>query len=439
MDKLFKDNASGRKLSFGVELEVKELVNVPLFDNTECFMVCTVTNEKLKYNYKHKNIHSSSYTSNPVLVKGHRVKFGQNGEYKNQFNIHAYSSKDSILADKWLSISFLTRIEGNDRTDLLGSTWVNLSEYVNERDEKIFRKLLDQSKTNTIVNMSLILRHLSNDGDKTYRAKSQLPTPIPTAARKPHLNTSIIESLCESQANDHPPSPRSPTMSFSKSHRLSVPPPKPVSPSKNDLSTSGSLLNGVLNHQHSMALSSPRELSKPYDNNLQQIMNEACESAIEGSTLLDELMNKIYRFTWEAKTTSYEEYTPAECVIDIVERNGSGWRKNEEGLNYIDVINNEFKESNQKQQKMTAGDYEDLNFTSDDDDDDDDDNDDGGDSDLKKGVLGRASDSLDSYDQFYSYYKDSAKRKNRTIRFKPLTEAEVREDLRSWHISVKDC
>ncbi|KAH3670409.1 hypothetical protein OGAPHI_000924 [Ogataea philodendri] len=54
--------------------------------------------------------------------------------------------------------------------------------------------------------------------------------------------------------------------------------------------------------------------------------------------VLDDIINKTYRFSWQFNGMNYDEFTPMECVRDIVEHHGNGWRRNEYGVPYIDTI-----------------------------------------------------------------------------------------------------
>lgn len=489
-----------RRINFSLETEILELINVPMFDGTPCFMVCTVSNSKLKSNYK--ILHTSNYTSPVVDIKNHRAKFGKAGQYSTAFRIQAQTnSKGELLSDKWLCISFL--IKHNKRQELLGSLTVNLTDYINEKSKKEVRFLLENSKTNSIVKLSIFIKHLTDDGSILYQTSK-------TSSGTVSDNNGLCSDL--SVMNTISESPNvSPTKSVGKS--LRVPSPTVQKHSENilekvlsktshtmsnasnisistDTSTgnnnptnynnsinsnaySGAASNGSLITGGSKSPTSSRfgravttsmsrmhvegSTSKKDDSykelNTQSLMNEAYEAATKETSLLDELINKSYRFSWQLRCIPYEEFTPVECVRDIVEKNGNGWKKNEEGIDMIDIVENEYREysmpnneagyllqnrnapsknSDSISAKYSSHDADIFaDFR-------------GGEHSQHEGYsdnLHLQTDSeseSDSDDLFNAYYKNNMQRPTKIKRFKPLTEAEVREDLRSWHIGVTE-
>ncbi len=518
-------SAAMRRIPFALDVNVSELINLPMFDGTKCFLVFTVSNDKITNNFK--KLHTTSHTSPVVLVKGHRVKFGETGRYSTDFKIHASSNGlgstgNEILADKWLTISFLIKKESHQ--ELLGVVTINLTEYVNDRNSKDMRLLLDKSKTNSIAKINILVRHLSQDDKVNYTTKStaaarsssensqkstltshqkhsdisptfNLSVSNSGSILKPRSSLSLRRSSSSGMRDDlalsnvrtptgslFKPSSPSPSTSISNSmsptdprHRA-IPSPKAASKSPSvgiatSMERKGSRLNHVLDHgrrTHSESIPGSRKdmmnngdggndgHSREYEIiDTQTLMNMACEQAISGTTLLDELTNKTYRFTWQLRTMQYEEFTPAECVKDIVEKNGNGWRKNDEGVDLVDVIENDFRETYLANRHHNyhngvvnhdVGDDDDIpdvfedfrNFGEIGDDDD---------YKTSHGIYhvnssgeesgSDSDDDTDNGDIFYSYYKNRKRNVSKVKRFKPLTEAEVREDLRSWHITVK--
>jgi hypothetical protein len=430
-----------KRITFQLEAQINELINVPMFDDTKCFMVCTISNDKLKNNYK--GLHVSSYTSAAVPIKNHRAKFGDTGIYNCEFKLQTQSfSKGDVLSDKWFTISFLIK-HGNNQ-ELLGKVSLNLSEFVNDKKQRNLRFLLERSKTNTIVKLSLFIRHLSDDENIVYQTSKDSPTN--QLFNEGPLGRSMTKSSLSSPTNRrNVPLPSASSSNgaimdrvlSTKSSNKSIPPPS----QKSIKSAKSTMLMSSINNVNSNQNSNIDNRIIHNDLQTQKIMNEACEAAINEASLLDELINKTYRFTWQLKSVKYEEYTPAECVRDIIEKNGNGWKKNEEGVDMVDVVENEFKESSQINRdeglfssnnvdknipnKMKYSDDTDIfaefqNFQN---------SDNNNESDMNN------SDS-DSDDIFYSYYKESRRKNSKVKRFKPLTEAEVRDDLRSWHISA---
>ncbi|ODV85847.1 hypothetical protein CANARDRAFT_220408, partial [[Candida] arabinofermentans NRRL YB-2248] len=64
------------------------------------------------------------------------------------------------------------------------------------------------------------------------------------------------------------------------------------------------------------------------------VEHHVSDSKSGADQMLCDIVNKTFRFTWQYIESRYEEYTPSECIRDIVEYNGNGWKKNDEGMNY---------------------------------------------------------------------------------------------------------
>lgn len=528
-----------------MDLEIVELINVPMFDDTECYIVSTVSNDKIKNNYK--KLHLSSYTTSSVPIKNHRVKFGSVGIHKTEFRLQAQSSsKSELLSDKWLCVSFMLKHENHH--ELLGTLTLNLTEYVNSRNKQELRFLLENSKTNTIVKLNLLICHLDHDENITYQTSRErqsprniqspnlmnLSSPKSTSAeiskmerklsltrtRTPQSSlassitgtrtsqSSLASSLNNNSNNSNNQQTRIPSPKVQKGigsildHEMtrnnsisignynttngSIPSPRssksflmsPIkvrSRSTNGISTTTK--NNINNNNNLTKLNEVKEIDT------QLLMNKACESAVNDVSLLDELINKTYRFTWQLRTTEYEEYTPSECVKDIIEKNGNGWKKNDEGIDMVDVVENEFKESTlMHRNRSSLFSYSNNNNNDNSDNNninnknsnnnDSDNNNNSSDSNSKKTYLdvfeefknverlvqGSDDDDSDEDGEFYNkygnnlakdnskttasdifdaYYKGNGHNSSKAKRYKPLSESEVREDLRSWHITVK--
>lgn len=482
-----------RRIAFELELEVVELINVPMFDDTECFMVSTISNSKLKNNYK--KLHISSHTTPPVPTRNHKVKFGPSGIHNTEFRLQAQSnSKGEVLSDKWLCISFM--MKHKEHQELLGALTLNLTEYVNEKGRKELRFLLERSKTNTIVKLNLQIRHLEHDESVTYQTSKDRVPSAHTIESAGLLRLSSVKSaneLSPKEGFNADERLRSPIKSPAAPGRLGLPIPSPsakrssgpllerATSRNNSLNIPGMTMPSTASSSTPSSPMTPRSPRSPKsskcaitsafscstpgplmmsnaekrntikDISTQTMMNEACESAINDISLLDDLINKTYRFTWQLRDSLYDEFTPAECVKDIIERNGNGWRKNDEGVDMVDVVENEFRESSIAHRNRSSlyainndnhtrgkhsGEpdifaefkgFENVQALNSDDDDSDD----------SEFIRGRGRLGGDDDSVFYSYYTGD-KRKNKVKRYKPLTEAEVREDLRSWHITVKE-
>lgn len=481
------------KVTFELDLIMSELINVPMFDDTSCFITVSVSSEPIT-NYKRIHTSSNNFITKPIPVKNHKVKFGPAGEFKCNFKVYCSvnpntNSNSNILSSKWLSIGFLLKHSDNSQ-ELLGRVSVNLIDYINEVKPKDLRFLLDKSKTNTICKLNLFIKHLDDDLGIIYEksstssasnllnSASSSPT-IQINGKKPSSTIcSNAQSLYQTTSSTISPNSNKSVLSppSSPNRSSSIPKPRPVTQNGSNSNLNGNMLSRIMsgngsnsginnitpnNNDNTRKRSNSNmnrfsflgnsinlnENNKDYDNDksIQMMMNEACDEAIKDNSLLDELINKTYRFTWQLKSVQYEEFTPIECIKDIIEHNGNGWRKNEEGFDMVDVIENEFRESrlplnfkennDEFDKKINdhkyGGEYDifaefkqdkDFNLLDNNSDDSSSNNDDSG------------SESSDSDDIFYSYYKGT-RHKSKIKKFKPLTEAEVREDLRSWKVT----
>ncbi|GAV30342.1 hypothetical protein PMKS-003853 [Pichia membranifaciens] len=429
----------------------------------------------------------SSHTTHTVPIRNHRVRFGDSGKQSTEFRLQAQSnSRGDVLSDKWLCISFM--LKNQDRQEPLGVLILNLTEYVNEKNKKELRFLLEKSKTNTIVKLNLQIRHLEHDESVTYQTAREQASPAHSIESAGLLRLSSVKSTNElsSRGGFSMDGLRTPTKPSSTAGRLALPIPSPSA------HRSGSSMLERANSRRSSnpGMSTPSNTSSPTSSSprspksskcmfstfpssnvtpptmtvnggqqnsvkniaTQTMMNDACESAVNDVSLLDDLINKTYRFTWQLKCTSYEEFTPAECVKDIIERNGNGWKKNDEGVDLVDVVENEFKESSVQKRNRSSlfslnnsvdlhqrnhrepdifSEFKGLESVQLQESDEDSD-----DLDHRHGH-GRGGLDDDSDSVIYSYYSIDRRDNSKVKRYKPLTEAEVREDLRSWHISAK--
>ncbi|KAG7695440.1 hypothetical protein KL930_003437 [Ogataea haglerorum] len=49
----------------------------------------------------------------------------------------------------------------------------------------------------------------------------------------------------------------------------------------------------------------------------------------DSETILNDIINKTFKFNWQFNGVNYDELSPIECVKDITQRNGNGWKRNE--------------------------------------------------------------------------------------------------------------
>ncbi|TID30314.1 hypothetical protein CANINC_001101 [Pichia inconspicua] len=404
------------KAEFRVEATVRELVNVPLFDGAEVYIVWTISGSPLSGEKIHHS-HLSTILNGTVPVRNHRASFQMHGEISGTFKVQTKvggggggggdgdGSENVEAEDKWLCIQFLLKrkskgkVKGKNGSgdELLGVVNLNLVEFMNEKDRKELRLLLEDSKTNCIAKMSVWVKCIDGSSSIKYH----------TSARSRGSTTVVGSTLDEGILGSKKNVVRATTTTSTNS----VPLPKAVS------TRTASTGNDEM------------EVSA----DTQTMMIRACEEALQDTSIMNELLNNTYRFTWQLKTHRYKEFSPTECVRDIVERNGNGWKKNDEGMNMIDVVvadeierlhigKHGFIDSESDEEweiaRNEAGVFDEFNGES-------------------------SSDEGDNEDSNFEAVEDELRRiyyrsnkKNKVNRLRPLSEADVREDLRSWHVNV---
>ncbi|ESX03046.1 hypothetical protein HPODL_02354 [Ogataea parapolymorpha DL-1] len=62
----------------------------------------------------------------------------------------------------------------------------------------------------------------------------------------------------------------------------------------------------------------------------------------DSEMILNDIINKTFKFSWQFNGVNYDEYTPIECVRDITQHNGNGWKRNEFGVPYIDTVQHDY-------------------------------------------------------------------------------------------------
>ncbi|VEU21747.1 DEKNAAC102320 [Brettanomyces naardenensis] len=401
------------KIQFELLLRVIDLSNVPLLDGNHCYMVVTISNHKGK-NYK--KFHRTKVTTESVAIFDHKCTFKGEGYIKQLFRLNL-DPKSEVLSNKWLCVSFILIDKTDKHEGRLGTVNINLAEYANETKPASIRYLLDQSKTNSIAKLSIFLRHLTDDsgikykvpesssgnfyqgitqtlGEDVHRSSSELKRnktiPLPTA--KETVNDKNGSSTC-----------------FIKSTADMV----------KELRKPSELADG-----RSSKLPSAGSVASPLDENADslgldpRVVKEICDSIFTENNVLNGLINRTYRFTWQTKDKTYEEFTPMECVQDIVEYNGNGWKKNDEGLNMIDVVKNEIKENWRRKKKRTDRISYEYN-----------------------GNRSEESSSDSENSERYgseSESEDDSRKRNKAKRYVPPTEIQMREDLKSWHVGEAD-
>lgn len=364
------------KVPFELILNVSELTNIPQLDDNSCYMIITMTNNRISNNYKH--YHRSKYTCNPVPIVNHRCVFGNEGRLRRAFHVHV-DSRTQMLSNHYLCISFVLKGQ-KDKDERLGGVTVNMTEYVNETTPSDIRYLLDDSKTNSIAKFSVSIRHLSNDRGVKYVVPRE-PEPKTNESANDEGRTAVNASTAELARGVS-------VLSGSDRNRNASP-----KPNMNNIATIPEA--HAEDEQGETVELDPRTTK------------EVCDSVFKDDDTLSNLLNETYRFTWEANGRSYQEFTPMECVRDIVQYNGNGWKKNDEGISLMGYIKEEIEETMKPKNHMNLV----INDTDSDD---------------------TLTESDDSINEAEFGRIDSPGYADRSV---PPQESEVRDALTSWHVS----
>lgn len=348
--------------------------------------------------------HQSHHQSMPVYpVKQNKVSF--NSEKVYSFPIRVNMDSQGNLQPRVLKIVIFI-VSPTNKKSQIGSVEINLCQYVSANSDLLpFKMLLDNSKTNAILKGTIQIE----SSDSFVSPSSLVGLGSPAQQR-------TLKSLSMSKSSTQ----QSTKMDYRK---------KPT--------TEGSILDSKMLKK---SASEARKVN--HFNDTHALMVQALDDSLSSDELLNKLFNNTFRFSWKLSNNQYEEYTPSECIRDIVERNGNGWKKNDEGFDMIDIVQTEYWDKINNKHKGTKNNvvtdrkghhtYEVSNPDHHEDDEDDEWNEfdmlDEDDEAEEEGEGANGSDD-DEHIAFTQKY-------TRSRRVKPLSEIQVREDLRSWHIST---
>lgn len=384
-------------------VNLHELNNVPNFEPTKTYAVISINNSH------------SKFTSKQVDIVNNKGKFP---DEPFKFEFKSQTDKNGSIQTRYLQITFFTKISSNStqKPSKLGNVNINLIDFIKSDNQEV-RFLLENSKSNAIIKLSIVVK--ADDG------LDDISLPI---SHFKNFN-STIESTIQQKLSK-------PTQSPSISCNL---PMGSTTSQYSKLKSASTTKSSPIDSKSSMASSA---------NDTHSMMTQALNDLIgdeKSNEILNKLFNKTYRFTWQLQEHGYDEFTPIECIKDIVERNGNGWKKNDEGFDMIDIVQTEYWDrlNNKKRIKHQS------NASTKDDDDDDDEwaefdvEDETSSKRLDQVVDVNQDDDNDSIDddEYYDLYNPNGRgsnglKKSYNHRVKPLSEIQVRDDLRSWNINV---
>ncbi|CAD0108833.1 unnamed protein product [Aureobasidium uvarum] len=155
-----------RRPRFDFKLKIFDLNNVPLVSGT-CFV---------KWHLPTSSAAEHRGRTTKCNIKDHKVVF----DYDKQTPVRLVIGKDQMLQESWIHLEIIQEYSsaGKGERIILGHIKLNLAEYVDTNDhghdseEGVTRRyLMQDSKINSTLKVSLHLKHL--EGDRNYYAKSQ--------------------------------------------------------------------------------------------------------------------------------------------------------------------------------------------------------------------------------------------------------------------------
>lgn len=148
---------------FDFKLNIFDLNNVPLVSGT-CFV---------KWHLPSSSAAEHRGRTNKCNIKDHKVVF----DYEKQTSVRLVIGKDQMLQELYIHLEIIQEYSsaGKGERITLGNIKLNLAEYVDTNDhahedeEGVTRRyLMQDSKINSTLKVSLHLKHL--EGDRSYYA-----------------------------------------------------------------------------------------------------------------------------------------------------------------------------------------------------------------------------------------------------------------------------
>jgi hypothetical protein len=147
---------------FDFKLNIYDLNNVPLVSGT-CFV---------KWHLPSSSAAEHRGRTNKCNIKDHKVVF----DYEKQTSVRLVIGKDQMLQELHINLEIIQEYSSGGKGEriTLGNVKLNLAEYVDTNDhahddEGVTRRyLMQDSKINSTLKVSLNLKHL--EGDRNYYA-----------------------------------------------------------------------------------------------------------------------------------------------------------------------------------------------------------------------------------------------------------------------------
>ncbi|KAG9582652.1 hypothetical protein KCU86_g15482, partial [Aureobasidium melanogenum] len=160
-----------RRPRFDLKLKIYDLNNVPLVSGT-CFV---------KWHLPSSSAAEHRGRTTKCNIKDHKVVF----DYEKQTPVRLVIGKDQMLQELWIHLEIIQEYSSSGKGEriTLGNIKLNLAEYVDTNDhnhdseEGVTRRyLMQDSKINSTLKISLQLKHL--EGDRNYYAPPLRTAPV---------------------------------------------------------------------------------------------------------------------------------------------------------------------------------------------------------------------------------------------------------------------
>ncbi|KAH0357959.1 hypothetical protein KCU83_g122, partial [Aureobasidium melanogenum] len=160
-----------RRPRFDLKLKIYDLNNVPLVSGT-CFV---------KWHLPSSSAAEHRGRTAKCNIKDHKVVF----DYEKQTPVRLVIGKDQMLQELWIHLEIIQEYSSSGKGEriTLGNIKLNLAEYVDTNDhnhdseEGVTRRyLMQDSKINSTLKISLQLKHL--EGDRNYYAPPLRTAPV---------------------------------------------------------------------------------------------------------------------------------------------------------------------------------------------------------------------------------------------------------------------
>lgn len=368
--------SSSRKPRFSLDLSIHEISNIPQV-NGYCYIDILIKDGKKKVGHillkgtangdgsnssssvsleKPESLHTASDVSaSTSLRKIHNFKCTFNFDLNCNLKF-SVKKKDNRISSKYLvmKVYYVSEqdVKKKDNEKLasnrkqrmeLGKLELNLSEYINVEEPLNSKYLMNDSKVNSILNLTIFLNELPESQDfhtdlrvndaggrsltsaSTGASKStqyRKPTTKHTKYNAPNLERTKIFSGFNDVIK---PSDASPSLANLSVSSL----PSEDSDKQNQLKNKSDILH---NNDDEWVASNHRSSSdngRTYSNSINgsNFANGTTGANVMMDPIVSNLYKKVLESTWDPELHCLLDFSPEECISDIFDNDGDGWNK----------------------------------------------------------------------------------------------------------------